>query len=58
MPIRSPESIVGKLELLEGNRDLLEAMRCAARVKAESMRWDFYRSKIVESVAAVLGHSK
>lgn len=58
VPIRSPESIVGKLELIEGNRDLLEAMRCAARVKAESMRWDFYRSKIVESVTAVLGHSK
>lgn len=58
VPIRSPESIARKLEMLECNRDLLESMSRMARVKAAAMQWDFYRSRIVECVAVAISASK
>lgn len=57
VPIRSPESIAAKLELLESNRDLLESMSHAARLKAELLQWDRYRTQIVEAVASLNGLS-
>jgi glycosyltransferase involved in cell wall biosynthesis len=52
VPIRSPESIAEKLQLLENNREILESMSLAARAKAAELSWLNYRSKIVEVMTA------
>jgi len=57
VPIRSPESIAEKLQLLENDRELLASMSLAARVKAKNRSWNGYRSKIVEIMSAVIHFS-
>jgi glycosyltransferase involved in cell wall biosynthesis len=53
VPIRSPEAIAQKLELLAENRALLEQMGEAARGKARELSWADYRRRIVEVVAGI-----
>jgi glycosyltransferase involved in cell wall biosynthesis len=51
VPVSNPEAITEKLELLAGNRALLEQMAEAARGKARELSWNDYRRRIVEVVA-------
>lgn len=51
VPVSNPEAITEKLELLAGNRALLEQMAEAARGKARELSWNGYRRRIVEVVA-------
>jgi glycosyltransferase involved in cell wall biosynthesis len=53
VPIRSPEAIAQKLELLAENRALLEQMGEAARGKARELSWADYRRRIVEVAAGL-----
>jgi len=50
VPIRDPQAIAGKLELLHRDRSRLAAMSDAARKKAEGLMWADYRRRIVEVV--------
>jgi starch synthase len=52
VPIRSPEAIAEKLELLAGNPVLLQQMGKAALWKARGLSWSDYRRKIVEVVSS------
>jgi alpha-maltose-1-phosphate synthase len=54
IPIRSPEAIVEKLELLASDRDLLMAMKSAARLSAQSRSWTTYRRRVVEVAQEVM----
>ena len=58
VPIRDPQAIVEKLELLHRDRARLSAMSEAARKKAESLTWESYRKGVVEVVRSVLGPVK
>lgn len=51
VPIRDPETIAGKLELLHRDRSRLSAMSEAACKKADQLKWADYRRRIVEMVA-------
>ena len=51
VPISNAEAITEKLDLLDRDRSLLEAMRDAARRKARSLSWADYRRRIVEVVS-------
>jgi glycosyltransferase involved in cell wall biosynthesis len=55
VPIRDPQAIAEKLELLHRDRGRLAAMSEAARKKAESLTWESYRKGVVEVVREVLG---
>jgi glycosyltransferase involved in cell wall biosynthesis len=52
IPIRDPQAIAEKLELLFNNRVLLTEMRQAAQSKAQSLTWTYYRKRIVEITEA------
>jgi len=52
IPIRDPQAIAEKLELLFNNRVLLTEMRQAAQSKAQSLTWAHYRKRIVEITEA------
>jgi glycosyltransferase involved in cell wall biosynthesis len=54
VPIRDPQAISEKLELLHRDRDLLAAMSEAARRKAESLTWESYRRGIVAVIREAL----
>lgn len=54
VPIRDPQAISEKLELLHRDRDLLNAMSDAARRKAELLTWESYRRGIVAVVREAL----
>jgi alpha-maltose-1-phosphate synthase len=54
VPIRDPQAIAEKLELLHRDRDRLAAMSEAARKKAESLTWESYRKGVVAVVREVL----
>ena len=54
VPIRDPQAIAEKLELLHRDRGRLAAMSEAARKKAESLTWESYRKGVVEVVRSVL----
>ncbi len=58
VPIRDPQAIAEKLELLHRDRGRLAAMSEAARKKAESLTWESYRKGVVEVVRSVLGEAK
>lgn len=51
VPIRDPQAIAEKLELLHRDRERLADMSEAARKKAEGLKWADYRRRIVEVVA-------
>ncbi|WP_309397960.1 glycosyltransferase [Cerasicoccus maritimus] len=51
VPIRSPQVIAEKLEILHHDRDLLKSMQAAAPLKAASVTWANYRSGIVSAVS-------
>lgn len=53
VPIRDSKAIAEKLELLHRDRERLAAMSDAARKKAEGLRWEDYRRRIVEVVSSV-----
>jgi starch synthase len=55
VPIRDPQAIAEKLELLHRDRGRLAAMSEAARKKAESLTWESYRKGVVAVVREVLG---
>jgi glycosyltransferase involved in cell wall biosynthesis len=50
VPIRDPQAIAGKLELLHRDRERLAGMSEAARKKSEMLKWADYRRRIVEVV--------
>jgi glycosyltransferase involved in cell wall biosynthesis len=52
VPMRDPQAIAEKLELLAGNPELREQMSEAARSKARRLSWENYRRRIVEVVAS------
>jgi len=54
VPIRDPQAIAEKLELLHRNRELLAAMSEMARKKAEMLTWESYRSGVVSVVREAL----
>jgi starch synthase len=54
VPIRDPQAIADKLELLHGDRERLAAMSEAARKKAETLTWESYRRGVVAVVREVL----
>lgn len=54
VPIRDPQAIAEKLELLHRDRNLLAAMGQAARCKAEKLTWESYRQGIVGVVREAL----
>ena len=54
VPIRDPQAIAEKLELLHRNRGRLAAMSEAARKKAETLTWESYRQGVVKVVREAL----
>ena len=52
VPIRSAKAIAQKLDLLAGNRVLLEEMKCAAREAAKRRSWEGYRLQLSEVIAS------
>jgi starch synthase len=54
VPIRDPQAIAEKLELLHRDRDRLAAMREAALKKAKTLTWESYRQGVVAVVREVL----
>lgn len=55
VPIRDPDAIAEKLELIHTNRDCLAAMKQAAVQKAASVTWESYRKSIASIVASTIG---
>jgi glycosyltransferase involved in cell wall biosynthesis len=58
IPIRSAEALAEKLELLAGNRDLLDAMSEAALNRARKYTWQSYRESLASMVKEVLNAVK
>ena len=54
IPIRSPEAIAEKLEILNRDRGLLASMSSAAKDKARQLTWATYRAKISELVGSFI----
>lgn len=54
VPIRSPEAIAVKLEILNRDRGLLASMSRAAKDKARQLTWATYRAKISEVVGSLI----
>jgi len=54
VPIRDPQAIAEKLELLHRDRERLTAMSVAARKKAETLTWESYRQGVVAVVREAL----
>lgn len=50
VPIRAPETIAHKIDWLASHRDVLPAMRLAARAKALEYSWEDYGRKIVRGI--------
>ena len=50
VPIRNPEAIVEKIEILLRDRDRLAAMSAAARVKARQLTWESYRARLISDI--------
>jgi glycosyltransferase involved in cell wall biosynthesis len=57
VPIRSPEAIAEKLEILNRDRGLLASMSRAAIDKARQLTWATYRAKISDTVGSVISAS-
>jgi len=54
VPIRAPQAIAEKLELLHRDRERLAAMREGALRKAKTLTWEFYRNGVLSVVREVL----
>jgi starch synthase len=54
VPIRSDEAIAEKLEMLAGDRDLLEAMSEAALQRASECTWQNYRELLASTIAQII----
>jgi glycosyltransferase involved in cell wall biosynthesis len=54
VPIRSPEAIAEKLEILNLDRGLLASMSSAAADKGRQLTWATYRAKISEVVRSII----
>jgi starch synthase len=54
VPIRSDEAIAEKLEILAGDRDLLEAMSEAALQRASECTWQNYRELLASTIAQII----
>ena len=54
IPIRSPESLAEKISWVADHREVLPAMREAARAKAAEYTWQGYGEKVVSTVRAAL----
>jgi glycosyltransferase involved in cell wall biosynthesis len=55
VPIRSSDALAEKLELLAGDRDLLEAMSNAALKRAQQCTWRNYRESLASAVLNPVG---
>jgi alpha-maltose-1-phosphate synthase len=58
VPIRSADAIAEKIELLAGDRDLLEAMSAAALKRAQECTWEKYRELLACTVEEVVKPGK
>jgi glycosyltransferase involved in cell wall biosynthesis len=58
VPIRSSDALAEKLELLNGDRDLLEAMRAAALERARQCTWQKYRELLAATVEEIMTPGK
>ena len=58
VPIRSSEALAEKLELLAGDRDLLEAMSRAALRRARECTWKRYRALLASATEEVMQAGK
>lgn len=54
VPIRDPQAIAEKLELLHLDRERLDAMKEAARAKASRFTWRNYRNKLATAISEFL----
>jgi len=54
VPLRSPEAIAEKLDLLAGDRERLTSMKLAAQRKAGSFQWKSYRDGLVRVAREVM----
>jgi glycosyltransferase involved in cell wall biosynthesis len=54
IPIRDPQAIAEKLEILNRDRGLLASMGNAAKEKASQLTWATYRAKIAETVESLI----
>jgi glycosyltransferase involved in cell wall biosynthesis len=54
IPIRDPQAIAERLELLYHDRERLAAMSEAARRKAKSLTWESYRERVAAFVREAL----
>jgi glycosyltransferase involved in cell wall biosynthesis len=54
IPIRSSDALAGKLELLAGDRDLLETMSEAALRRAQECTWEKYRELLASTTGQVM----
>ncbi len=58
VPIRSSEALAEKLEVLAGDRDLLEAMRQAALRRAAECTWQRYRETLASTMEEMMQMGK
>ncbi len=58
VPIRSPETLAGKIEWFADHRELLPDMRLAAQSKAAEYTWGRYGEKIAATVRSVLAREE
>ena len=54
VPIRSAEAIAEKLEMLAGNRNMLEAMSAAALKRAQECTWQKYRELLASTIEELM----
>jgi glycosyltransferase involved in cell wall biosynthesis len=54
VPIRSSEAIAEKLELLAGDRDLLNAMSEAALKRSQECSWQQYRDLLASTISQIM----
>jgi glycosyltransferase involved in cell wall biosynthesis len=50
VPIRNPEAIAEKIEILNLNRDRLATMSLAAEAKARQLTWASYRARLISDI--------
>ena len=54
VPIRSAAAIAEKLELLRSEPERLMAMKAAAKARAQSLKWESYRQRLVKVAREVI----
>jgi len=58
VPIRDPEGLAAKIDLLAANPELLAQMSCNAKKRAQEFSWQRYGVRLVETVKTVISSSR